>query len=93
MKLKIKCSCGCKEPLFFCEHDIDSLEIALKGSSIEIKEKEAIKIINFLTKWIDQQRIMNNEKCLYAERNGKLLRLTDEAKRGFEDIEKSLSRE
>ena len=62
MNIKIKCSCGCKEPLFICEHDIDSLEIALGKKSIEIKEKEAVKIINFLTKWIDQQRIMNNEK-------------------------------
>jgi hypothetical protein len=68
MNLKIKCSCGCKEPLFFCEYDTESLEVALDGSSIEIKEKEATKIIDFLTKWIDQQRIMNNERI--RENNG-----------------------
>ena len=66
MNIKIKCSCGCKTKLVIQEESLSVLGVHVEGKecikSIEIKEKEAVKIINFLTKWIDQQRIMNNEK-------------------------------
>ena len=65
MNIKVKCACGCKTSLVIQEISLESLDLSLDKTCIEsitIKEKEAIKIINFLTKWIDQQRIMNNEK-------------------------------
>jgi hypothetical protein len=62
MVLKIKCSCGCRGKLTISESALERLELEIEGNAIEIKEKQAVKIINFLTKWLDQQRIMNNER-------------------------------
>jgi maltose-binding protein MalE len=66
LNTKIKCSCGCKTKLVVQEESLKVLGVHVEGKegikSIELGEKQAVKIINFLTKWIDQQRIMNNEK-------------------------------
>jgi hypothetical protein len=62
MNLKIKCICGCNGKLTISESTLDVLEISVEDNSMEIKEKQAVKIINFLAKWLDQQRIMNNER-------------------------------
>jgi hypothetical protein len=48
--------------------DIDmQIEITINNTSVIIGEKEAVKIINHLTNWIDKQRIKNNEKIMNSE--------------------------